>query len=217
MRMMMAVLYTALLLGANPVAADVPAAMALRAGDMLKLGPTEPPVALPAVSLIDMQDQPRSLEDFRGKWVVLNFWATWCAPCRREMPSLDRLQSEMPPLDPLQSEVPSLESETPSLDPLQSEMPSLDRLQAAMPGVAVVPVATGRNDPAAIKRFFAEAGVNSLTVLRDPKSELARAVGVLALPVTLILNPEGQEVARLIGDAEWDSPEALAVLKAMAE
>lgn len=207
MRMMMAVLYTALLLGANPVAADVPAAMALRAGDMLKLGPTEPPVALPAVSLIDMQDQPRSLEDFRGKWVVLNFWATWCAPCRREMPSLDRLQSEMPPLDPLQSEVPSLES----------EMPSLDRLQAAMPGVAVVPVATGRNDPAAIKRFFAEAGVNSLTVLRDPKSELARAVGVLALPVTLILNPEGQEVARLIGDAEWDSPEALAVLKAMAE
>jgi len=42
-------------------------------------------------------------------------------------------------------------------------------------------------------------------------------MGVLALPVTVILNPEGQEVARLIGDAEWDSANAQAVLKAMAE
>ena len=177
---LMAVLYTALLLGANPAAADVPAAMALRAGDMQKLAPTQPPAALPATDLIDMQDQPRSLDEFRGKWVVLNFWATWCAPCRREMPSLDRLQ-------------------------------------AALPDIAVVPVATGRNDPAAIDRFFAEAGVKGLTVLRDPKSQLARSIGVMALPVTLILNPEGQEVARLIGDAEWDSPEAQAVLKAMGE
>ncbi|QLQ20392.1 MAG: TlpA family protein disulfide reductase [Exiguobacterium profundum] len=165
---LMAVLYTALLLGANPVAADVPAAMALRAGDMQKLAPTQPPAALPATGLLDMQDQARSLDDYRGKWVVLNFWATWCAPA--------------------------------------GEMPSLDRLQAAMPDIAVVPVATGRNDPAAIDRFFAEAGVKGLTVLRDPKSQLARAIGVMALPVTLILNPEGEEVARLIGDAEWICP-----------
>ena len=180
MRRLLAMLYTAVLLGANPAAADVPAAMALRDGDMKKLAATEPPAALPDVTLIDMQDAPHSLADYRGKWVVLNFWATWCAPCRREMPSLGRLQ-------------------------------------AAMPDIAVVPVATGRNDPAAIDRFFAEAGVTGLTVLRDPKSELARTIGVMALPVTLILNPEGQEVARLIGDAEWDSPEAQAVLKAMGE
>ena len=180
MRMMMAVLYTALLVGANPVAADVPAAMALREGDMKKLAATEPPAALPEAVLIDMQDAPHSLDEYRGKWVVLNFWATWCAPCREEMPALDRLQ-------------------------------------AAMPGIAVLPVATGRNAPDAIDRFFTEAGVKNLTVLRDPKAELSRAMGVLALPVTVILNPEGQEVARLIGDAEWDSPEAQAVLKAMGE
>ena len=180
MRRLLAVLYTAVLLGANPAAADVPAAMALRDGDMKKLAATEPPMTLPDTTLIDMQDAPHSLADYRGKWVVLNFWATWCAPCRREMPSLGRLQ-------------------------------------AAMPDIAVVPVATGRNDPAAIDRFFAEAGVTGLTVLRDPKSELARSIGVMALPVTLILNPKGQEVARLIGDAEWDSPEAQAVLKAMGE
>ena len=58
--------------------------------------------------------------------------------------------------------------------------------------------------------------VYNLTALRDPKMELARAMAVVGLPVTVILNPKGQEVARLIGDAEWDSPDALAVLKALA-
>ena len=94
-------------------------------------------------------------------------------------------------------------------------MPSLDRLQTAMPGIAVVPVATGRNAVAGIERFFAEAGVKSLPILRDPTSELARSMGVVGLPVTVILNPEGQEVARLIGDAEWDSASAKAILAAL--
>jgi hypothetical protein len=76
-------------------------------------------------------------------------------------------------------------------------------------------VATGRNAVVQIEKFYAEAGVVNLPVLRDPKSELARAMGVLGLPVTVILNPEGQEVARLIGDAEWDSVAAQAVLRAM--
>jgi hypothetical protein len=84
-----------------------------------------------------------------------------------------------------------------------------------MPEIAVVPVATGRNAVVQIEKFYAEAGVVNLPVLRDPKSELARAMGVLGLPVTVILNPEGQEVARLIGDAEWDSAAAQAVLRAM--
>jgi hypothetical protein len=95
-------------------------------------------------------------------------------------------------------------------------MPSLDRLQAAMPQIAVLPVATGRNSVEAIGKFYSEAGVKRLPVLRDPKSGLARAMGVLGLPVTVILNPEGQEVARLIGDAEWDSDSAQAVLKALS-
>jgi hypothetical protein len=94
-------------------------------------------------------------------------------------------------------------------------MPSLDRLQAAMPGLAVLPVATGRNSVEAIAKFYGEAGVTSLPVLRDPKSELARNMGVMGLPVTVILNPEGREVARLIGDAEWDSASAQAVLGAL--
>ncbi len=85
-----------------------------------------------------------------------------------------------------------------------------------MPQIAVVPVATGRNAVAGIERFFAEVGIAHLPILRDPTSELARGMAVIGLPVTLILNPEGQEVARLIGDAEWDSASAKAILAALA-
>jgi len=53
------------------------------------------PKPIPAVSFDDDQGQPRSLADFRGKVVLLNIWATWCPPCRHEMPSLDRLQSAL--------------------------------------------------------------------------------------------------------------------------
>lgn len=174
-RKFLVVLYTALVLGANPAAADV---AALREGDMKKLMLLEAPVAVPEAVLLDAEDGEHALADYKGKWVVLNFWATWCAPCRREMPSLERLQ-------------------------------------AAMPELAVVPVATGRNAVEGIKRFFEEAGVKTLPILRDPQSKLAHGMGVMGLPVTVILNPEGQEVARLIGDAEWDSDSAKAVLGAL--
>lgn len=177
LRKTLLVVYMGFALGANPAAADV---AALREGDMKKLALHETPVAVPEAVLLDAGDAEHSLADYRGRWVVLNFWATWCAPCREEMPSLDRLQ-------------------------------------AAMPEIAVVPVATGRNAVPGIERFFAEAGVVNLPIRRDVTSALARGMGVLGLPVTVILNPEGQEVARLIGDAEWDSASALAVLAALMD
>ncbi len=57
--------------------------------------PTRPAEPAPAVSFTDLAGQPRTLEDFKGKVVLLNFWATWCAPCVREMPSLDRVQAKL--------------------------------------------------------------------------------------------------------------------------
>ncbi|GGW32240.1 thioredoxin [Gemmobacter lanyuensis] len=173
------VLYTALALGANPALADVTAADALRAGDMKKLNFAEAQ-PIPDIGLVGMDDAPRSLSEFKGKWVLVNFWATWCPPCRKEMPSLGALQKDL-----------------------------------GGDSFEVVTVATGRNAVPAIEEFFAEAGVTHLTALRDPKSALAREMAVAGLPVTVILNPEGQEVGRLIGDADWAGAEARAVLEAL--
>lgn len=170
-----AALYALFALSANQAAADP---SALLTGQMQKMVLTEPPRDLEDAPLLTLADAPASLSEHRGKWVVLNFWATWCAPCRLEMPSLDRLQ-------------------------------------AARPDLLVLPVASGPNPVPGIARFWQEAAITGITSLRDPSRELSAAAGVLALPVTLILNPEGQEVARLIGHAEWDAPETLAFLDAL--
>jgi thiol-disulfide isomerase/thioredoxin len=53
------------------------------------------PEPLADVNFVDAAGAPKTLKDFRGKTVLLNLWATWCAPCRQEMPSLDRLQAEL--------------------------------------------------------------------------------------------------------------------------
>ena len=180
LRLGLAVLYTALMLGANQGVADVAAADALRAGDMKKLSFSAEAKPLPESALVGLDDAPHSLSDYRGKWVLVNFWATWCPPCRTEMPGLDALQEKL----------------------------GGDRFQ-------VVTVATGRNPVQGIEKFFAEAGITRLPALRDPGSDLAHGLGIMGLPVTVILNPEGQEAGRLIGDAAWDAPEAVAVLEAL--
>ena len=179
LRILVAVLYTSLMLGANLAHADIAAANALLAGVLRKLVLHDAPVDLPEIGLVDEAEAPHALAEYKGQWVLLNFWATWCAPCRAEMPTLQGLETAMGD------------------------------------DFSVVTVATGRNSVAGIDKFFTEAGITSLPKLRDPKSELARNMGVLGLPLTVILNPEGQEVARLIGDADWNSADAKAMLAAL--
>jgi thiol-disulfide isomerase/thioredoxin len=53
------------------------------------------PQPVPELQFTDGDGQPRTLAEFRGKVVLLNIWATWCLPCRKEMPTLDRLQAEL--------------------------------------------------------------------------------------------------------------------------
>ncbi|MHB1302364.1 MAG: TlpA family protein disulfide reductase [Acidiphilium sp.] len=52
------------------------------------------PKPLPAFKFSDASGHPLTLADFHGKFVLLNIWATWCIPCRKEMPTLDRLQAK---------------------------------------------------------------------------------------------------------------------------
>ncbi|MDJ0827515.1 MAG: TlpA disulfide reductase family protein [Rhodobacter sp.] len=176
----LAVLYTALALGANATLADSVDLVALRDGDMKKLVFHEAPMPVSDVAFDDGEGGTLTLADKHGKYVLLNFWATWCAPCRKEMPSLDALQQEF-----------------------------------GGDAFEVVTVATGRNSPAGIRRFFEETGVDNLPRYQDPKQKLAREMAVLGLPITVILNPEGQEIARLRGDADWHSDSSRAIVEAL--
>jgi thiol-disulfide isomerase/thioredoxin len=66
--------------------------------DRTKLGefvPSSQPFTAPAISLADTNGHSVELSELRGKLVLVNLWATWCEPCLREMPSLERLQSRL--------------------------------------------------------------------------------------------------------------------------
>lgn len=182
-KFLFAMLYAAITLGANPVLAgsvDLSSISALRAGDMQKLVIHAEPKELRKSTFLDADGNRTSIKAYRGKVVLLNFWATWCQPCLAEMPSLDALQAEL-----------------------------------GGDSFIVLTVATGRNPLPAIKKFFADTGIENLPILRDPKLAFARANGVFGLPTTVILNKEGDEIARMQGDANWHSEEALTLLKAL--
>jgi thiol-disulfide isomerase/thioredoxin len=64
-------------------------------GAMREFALKEPAAAVPEIHFVDNDEQERTLDDFRGRVVLLNFWATWCGPCVEEMPSLQRLQATL--------------------------------------------------------------------------------------------------------------------------
>jgi len=177
-------LYMALTLGANAaIAADVATLEALRTGDMKKLVFHSAPQPVTEAEFFLAEDAgTATLGDYHGKFILLNFWATWCAPCRKEMPMLSELQAEF-----------------------------------GGDGFEVLTLATGRNSPAGIEKFFTESGITNLPRHTDPKQAVAREMGVFGLPITVVLNPEGQEIARLRGDATWNSDSAKAIIAALLD
>jgi thiol-disulfide isomerase/thioredoxin len=181
---LVALLYAALPIGANPAPAqqigpDERAALtALLDGDMRKLTVHAAPEPAPDVAFTAADGTETTLAAGNGSIRLVNFWATWCAPCREEMPALDALARDL-----------------------------------GGEAFAVLPVATGRNDSDAIARFWEEAGIATLATALDPQSRLAAAMNVLGLPVTIILDRDGREIARMIGGADWNGPSARAVVE----
>ena len=163
------VLGLTLLLLARPVsAADAPQKFALH----------PEPKAVPEIQFQDSHGKTLTLADFRGKVVLLNIWATWCVPCQREMPTLDRLQAKL-----------------------------------GGPDFQVLPLSIDRSGFDAITKFYAEVGVKHLGMYLDSSTEAASRLGALGLPTTLLIDRDGREIGRLVGPAEWDSPDMVAFLR----
>jgi thiol-disulfide isomerase/thioredoxin len=136
------------------------------------------PAAVPELNFVDGDERPMSLADFRGRPVLLNIWATWCLPCGKEMPSLDRLQAKF---DPRKFLILTL---------------SIDR--AGIP---------------AVKKFYADLGLKNLGIYVDQSSAALHQLGLIGIPGTLLINPDGMEIGRKLGPAEWDSPEIVALVR----
>jgi thiol-disulfide isomerase/thioredoxin len=142
----------------------------------------EEPRPLPDVSFVDGTGRAMTLADFQGKVVLLNIWATWCVPCREEMPTLDRLQAEL-----------------------------------SGPDFQVVPLSIDRAGLDVVRKFYDEIGVEHLAIYVDSSGKASRELGAVGLPTTLLVDREGRELGRLVGPAEWDSPEVVAFIRGQLE
>jgi len=67
----------------------------LSRGEVAAVSVPKRPAPLRELTFKDAEGKPVKLSDFRGRTVLLNLWATWCVPCRREMPALDALQAKL--------------------------------------------------------------------------------------------------------------------------
>ncbi len=83
--------------GASSLVAPARAQVPEFRGQLGAFVPRRPPVEAPAIAFRDAGGKDLSLADFRGRLLVLNYWATWCAPCVEEMPALDRLHAALAP------------------------------------------------------------------------------------------------------------------------
>jgi thiol-disulfide isomerase/thioredoxin len=151
---------------------SAPDAFKLRALDRAQARP------IPDLAFVDGEGHAMRLADFRGRAVLLNVWATWCVPCRKEMPTLDRLQAKL-----------------------------------GGPDFQVVALSIDRQGIAAIKPFYQQLSLTSLGIYVDPSGKAAGDLNSPGVPITVLVDREGREIARKLGPAEWDSPEMIGLIR----
>lgn len=137
-------------------------------------------VAVPAVAFTDASGTREALSAYRGRYVLLNLWATWCGPCVKELPALAKLQAAV--------------------------------LAAKL---TVLTVNVGHGSAADTASFLKAHGAASLPVLVDSDSSFIRNFGAYGLPLSVLIDPQGREIARAEGPADWDGAAAIAYFRAL--
>jgi thiol-disulfide isomerase/thioredoxin len=140
------------------------------------------PKDIAAFSFADGTGAAKDLSNWKGRVVLLNLWATWCGPCRKEMPELAKLQKLMGSAD---FEVVALSEDLKGIE--------------------------------ASSKFLKETGSDNLALYLDQKATALAAIQSVGLPTTLLIDRNGKEVGRLLGPADWASPEAQALVKAVLD
>jgi len=146
-------------------------------GWMQNFTPVDPVGPAPKLEVLEKDGRLLSLEKFRGKLVLVNFWATWCAPCIREMPSLATLQKKRGGKD-----------------------------------FIVLALSQDFREWAAVNPFLKKHKLDGLPIFMDRKSATSRKLKVIGLPTSVLLSRDGKILGQLKGIAEWDAPEALALI-----
>jgi thiol-disulfide isomerase/thioredoxin len=157
----------------------------LARGEVAALTMAATPLKLPDLAFQDGNGQPRKLSDWRGKTVLVNLWATWCVPCRREMPALERLQEKL-----------------------------------SGPNFEVVAINIDTRDPEKPKNFLRDANLTRLGAFNDTNAKVfqdLKSIGrALGMPTSVLVDGSGCEIATIAGPAEWDSDDAIKLIKAAA-
>lgn len=169
-------------------AAKVAKLKPLARGELAAVLVEDPPLPLPNLSFQDGNGKTVDLASFRGRTVLLNLWATWCAPCRKEMPTLNALQQQ------LGGEGKDFDVVAVSIDTRDPEKP---RRFLAETGATALP-------------FYVDPSGEIFQRLRT----VGRAVG---MPTSLVVDASGCAVGYLPGPAEWNSADAVAFIKTALE
>ena len=177
--------------GVNNCPADVAAIKAgigdLATGEVAAFQVAREVQNLSALAFNDEDGQPSGLAAHSGRVLLVNLWATWCAPCRREMPALDRLQADLG------------SGEEFSVLPINIDTGAREKAAAFLDSIDVKNLPLYR-DP-------------TTDIFQDLKT---RGFGI-GLPVSILVDRKGCLLGHLAGPAEWDSDDAKALIrKAMA-
>lgn len=155
----------------------------LARGEVAAVQVNAEPALAPDLAFNGPDGQPTMLSSFRGRVVLVNLWATWCAPCLKEMPALDALQGAL-----------------------------------GGPDFAVLAVNIDTRNLDKPKAWLADNKIEKLGYYADPQArvfqQLRAARKVEGMPVSLLVDREGCELAILQGPADWASADAKALVGA---